>query len=379
MGQWDVAIERALQNNIPRVEQILSENPYILDLAREIRETKLAVLEHLDDYVQKTIRAVERTGGRAYLARDAEEARKIVDDIIGERKRVVFSKSNVAYEVGLREHLVSRGLDAWETDLGEYLIQLTGEPPAHIVFPALHMPKEAVGDLLNRFLNGAVNSGSTHEEMVAAVRSFLMEKYMKAQVGITGANAVAADTGSVALLENEGNIRMDTVVPEVHIAITGIDKIVPTLHDAMKELIVQAAYGGLYPPSYINISSGPSSTADIELKRVSPATGPREFHVILLDNGRSMANRDPGLREALLCIKCGRCYFSCPVYRVMGASWGDPPYGGPMGAMWSAIIKGDYRQANLCTHSGGCRDVCPVGIDIPRVLEYIKWRSVSHE
>lgn len=291
-GQWDVAIERALQNNIPRVEQILSENPYILDLAREIRETKLAVLEHLDDYVQKTIRAVERTGGRAYLARDAEEARKIVDDIIGERKRVVFSKSNVAYEVGLREHLVSRGLDAWETDLGEYLIQLTGEPPAHIVFPpALHMPKEAVGDLLNRFLNGAVNSGSTHEEMVAAVRSFLMEKYMKAQVGITGANAVAADTGSVALLENEGNIRMDTVVPEVHIAITGIDKIVPTLHDAMKELIVQAAYGGLYPPSYINISSGPSSTADIELKRVSPATGPREFHVILLDNGRSMANR----------------------------------------------------------------------------------------
>jgi L-lactate dehydrogenase complex protein LldG len=370
---WDTAVERAIFNNVPKIKSIIKDYPYLEVLAESVREAKLRVLDNLDWYIDSTMKAVERSRGVAHLAKTVSEAQNIALDIIGERKRIVFAKTNVAYEVHLREFLQSHGKEVWETDLGEYLIQLSNEPPSHVVFPALHMTKEAVGQMLHDKLDASVTATSSYEEMVAAVRKFLMEKYMSAEVGVTGANSVAADTGSVALLENEGNIRIDTVLPGTHIAITGVDKIVPTVKDAMNELLVQSAYGGLFPPSYINITSGPSSTADIELKRVSPATGPGEFHLILVDNGRTRANADPVLRQALLCIKCGRCYFSCPVYRALGSSWGNPPYGGPMGAMWTAIVDDDTSVANLCAHSAGCREVCPVKIDIPAVLEYIKY------
>lgn len=370
---WETAVERAILNNVPKVRGILQDYPYLEALAASVREAKLKVLDNLDWYIDVTMKAVQRSGGTAHLAKTVPEAQRIALEVIGDRKKIVFAKTNVAYEARLREFLQSHGKEVWETDLGEYLIQQSGDPPSHIVFPALHLTKEVIGQLLHDKLDRTITSQSSHEEMVAVVRKFLMEKYLSAEVGVTGANSVAADTGSVALLENEGNIRMDTVLPPVHISITGVDKIVPSIKDAMNELLVQSAYGGLFPPSYINITSGPSSTADIELKRVSPATGPREFHLILLDNGRTKANADPVLRQALLCIKCGRCYFSCPVYRVLGPLWGNPPYGGPMGAMWTAIVDDDTSVANLCAHSAGCREVCPVKIDIPAVLEYIKY------
>jgi len=373
LGIWETAVERAVLNNVPKVKKILSDYPYLETLAANVRDAKLKVLDNLDWYIDQTMKAVEHSGGVAHFAKTASEARNIALEIIGDKKKIIFTKTNVAYEVRLREFLQSKGKEVWETDLGEYLIQQSGDPPSHIVFPALHMTKEAIVHMLHEKLDPTITPESNHEDMVAAVRAFLMQKYLSAEVGVTGANSVAADTGSVALLENEGNIRISTVLPPIHISITGVDKIVPTIKDAMNELLVQSAYGGLFPPSYINITSGPSSTADIELKRVSPATGPREFHLILLDNGRKRANSDPVLRQALLCIKCGRCYFSCPVYRVLGPSWGNPPYGGPMGAMWTAIVDDDTSVANLCAHSAGCREVCPVKIDIPAVLEYIKF------
>ncbi len=170
---------------------------------------------------------------------------------------------------------------------------------------------------------------------------------------------------------------MVTVKPQVHIAITGVDKVVPTLPDALDEALVQAAYAGLYPPTYINVTAGPSSTADIEHKRVSPATGPKEFHLVLVDNGRFKASRDPELREALLCIRCGRCYFSCPTYRLLGRDWvgTKSPYNGPMGVMWNYITNGDPWPAFYCTHSGGCKQVCPMKINIPQVISHIRGRS----
>jgi L-lactate dehydrogenase complex protein LldG len=296
----------------------------------------------------------------------------MVKEIVGKDGVVLFAKTNVALELGLRESLAEDGHEVWETDTGEFLVQLAQENPSHIVLPALHLTKEKVGTLLHEKLDPSVSANSSHEELVACVRKFLFQKYVIAKVGITGANAVAADTGSVILVENEGNIRMDTTMPSIHVVVTGIDKIVPTLADAFLEAQVQSAYAGLYPPTYINVTSGPSTTADIESKRVTPATGPREFHVVLVDNGRSKANTDPDLREALLCIKCGRCYFSCPVYSILGSDWVQPPYGGPTGAMWSTIVNDDSEPALLCTHSAGCKVVCPVGIDIPRVLEHIK-------
>ena len=371
--EWGVALERTIQNNTPRLDRILTDYPFIPNHAEKLRQVKLDVLDHLDDYVKATCESVERSGGTPHLAKDRDEAQGIVREICGNDGIVLFSKTNVALELGLRESLAADGHEVWETDLGEFLIQLARDHPSHIVQPALHLTKEMAGRLLHDKLDASITENSSYEELVACVRAFLFRKYVAAKVGITGANAVAADTGSVVLVENEGNIRMDTVVPSIHVAVTGIDKIVPTLDDAFLEAQVQSAYAGLYPPTYINVTSGPSSTADIESKKVTPATGPKEFHLVLVDNGRRKAQEDPQLKDALLCIRCGRCYFSCPVYWALGSEWVPPPYGGPMGAMWSAIVNDDTRPATLCTHSGGCKVVCPIKIDIPRVLEHVKW------
>ena len=377
MSDWQIAIERALENNIPKVEEILNRYPYLKGYGIQLRQTKEEVVNNLEKYVEQTMESVRRTGGKVYLAKDAEEAREILRNIVGSNKKIVMAKTNVGHEINVTETLEAKNNQVFETDLGAYLIQLSHGESSHIVFPSLHLTRENIGELLHDKLNMPVDRDSTIEELVAQVRQFLRQKYMEADIGISGANSISADSGSVALVENEGNIRIDTVFPPVHIVITGIDKIVPTLDDTLKEVMVQSAYAGLYPPTYINVSSGPSSTADIELKRVSPATGPKEFHVILLDNGRMDASKDPDMKEALLCIKCGRCYFSCPVYRVKGSSWGKPPYGGPTGAMWTAIVNKDYETANYCTHSGGCREVCPVQINIPKVLEHVKWLFID--
>lgn len=371
--EWEVALDRVLQNNIPTFDNILKNYPYLQDYAERLRQIKSSVLDRLDYYVETTIESVERSGGSAHIARDANEAQQIVKDICGSNDTILFAKSNVVHEIGLREFLEKEGHEVWETDLGEFLVQLAHERSAHIIMPAIHLTKERIGKLLHDRLDSTISPDSSYEELVGAVRKFLFQKYPKAQVGITGANALAADTGSVVLVENEGNIRMDTVIPKKHIVVTGMDKIVPTLEDAFLEAQVQSAYAGLYPPTYINVTSGPSSTGDIESKKVSPATGPQEFHVVLVDNGRRRAREDPDLRDALLCIKCGRCYFSCPVYRTIGMEWVPPPYGGPTGAMWSVIVNNDTRPATLCTHSGGCKVVCPVKIDIPKILEHIKF------
>ncbi len=374
--EWDVAVNRAILNNAPKVQRILDENPYIRDVAAELRKTKNGVLDNIDSYISRTEESVKRTGGHFHFAKNSEEAMKIVREILGENTKIVLSKSNVLYEIKLREILEKDGKDIWETDLGEYLVQINHDMPSHLVAPAIHLTKDKIGKLLNRNLDSSINENTSAEEMVSRVRKFLMEKYLGAEVGITGANAIAADTGSVLLIENEGNIRMDTVLPQVHIAITGIDKIVPTLKDAFNEVIVQASYAGYYPPAYINVTSGPSATGDIELQHVSPATGPKEFHLIVLDNGRKEAI-DSDIRDSLLCIRCGRCYFSCPSYKLYGKEFGDSPYTGPTGIMWSAITMKKYDKSMLCMHSGGCREVCPMDIDIPRVIEKIKFRYME--
>ena len=374
--EWNVAVNRAILNNAPKVQRILDENPYIRDVAAELRKTKNVVLDNIDSYISRTEESVKRTGGHFHFAKNSDEAMKIVREILGEKTKIVLSKSNVLYEIKLREILEKDGKDIWETDLGEYLVQINHDMPSHLVAPAIHLTKDKIGKLLNRNLDSSINENTSAEEMVSRVRKFLMEKYLGAEVGITGANAIAADTGSVLLIENEGNIRMDTVLPQVHIAITGIDKIVPTLKDAFNEVIVQASYAGYYPPAYINVTSGPSATGDIELQHVSPATGPKEFHLIVLDNGRKEAI-DSDIRDSLLCIRCGRCYFSCPSYKLYGKEFGDSPYTGPTGIMWSAITMKKYDKSMLCMHSGGCREVCPMDIDIPRVIEKIKFRYME--
>ena len=376
--EWIEAIRRAVDNNVPRTMKILEEYPYVVELAKELRRAKEEVIKNIEYYVDKTMKSIERTGARAYFARDSDEARRIVGELVGSGKIVVMGKSMVAAEVGLREYLIRMGNEVWETDLGEFLIQLTGDKPTHIVAPALHMTRERASQVLRERLK--VNVEPDPSAIAQAARAFLRDKFFKADVGITGANAVAADTGAVLLIENEGNIRFTTVAPPRHIVVTGVDKIVPTLHDAFKEVIVQSAYAGLYPPTYVNLVAGPSTTADVEQTRVSPSHGPREVHVVLIDNGRIKASKDPDLWEGLLCVRCGRCHFHCPTYRALDGSWGESPYVGPMGVIWTAITMGIDKagpHAMLCTHAGTCREVCPMKINIPDIIKAIKERYVK--
>ncbi|MGC9130634.1 MAG: LUD domain-containing protein [Pyrobaculum sp.] len=375
---WEEAIERARSSIVPRTYDVLKRYPYLQDVRRQVREAKEEVVKNLDRYIEETRKAVERIGGRFYLAGSAQEAAEIAAKIVGSGKVVVMSKNNVAEETKLRERLEAAGNEVWETDLGAFLVQVAGDEPSHILAPAVHLTKERVAQVLRERLGMAVPPDAV--EIAARVREFLRDKFIKADVGITGANAVAADTGAVVLVENEGNIRMTSVLPPVHIVYDGVDKIVPTLVVAQLVADLQSAYAGLYPPTYINISAGPSSTADIEMTRVSPAQGPREYHMVLVDNGRRAAARDPVLWEVLLCIRCGRCHLHCPVYWALGKEFGKPPYTGPMGVMWTAVTRGIDEagpHALKCVHAGNCKEVCPMGIDIPKVIHEIRARYLK--
>ena len=375
---WDVAIERARSSIMPKTYDALARYGYLQDLRREVRRAKEEVVKNLDFYIEELWKSVERIGGRFYLAGDGKEAADIAAKIVGRGKVVVMGKNNVASETKLHKRLEGEGNEVWETDLGAFLVQLSGEEGSHIIAPAIHLTRERAAELLKEKLGIAVPPDPV--AIAQRVREFLREKFIKADVGITGANALAADTGAVVLVENEANIRLTSAFPPVHIVYDGVEKIVPTLIHALYVAAVQAAYAGLYPPTYINVSAGPSSTADIEKHRVSPAQGPKEYHVVLVDNGRRAAARDPALWEALLCIRCGRCHLHCPVYRALGRDFGEPPYTGPMGVMWTAVTRGIEAagpHALKCVHAGNCKEVCPMDINMPQVIHEIKNRYLK--
>ncbi|MCE4611099.1 MAG: LUD domain-containing protein [Desulfurococcales archaeon] len=290
--EFQEGVMRAGRNAQEKVLKILERYPEILEKARRVKEVKMKAAEKLEELVEEAMRNIEANNGKAYFAETAEDARRIVGKIVGSGKTVVMSKSMAAEEVGLREYLESLGNEVWETDLGQFLVQLEEGKPMHTVAPAIHMTREKAAKLVREKLGIEVDP-SNIESIVLAVRRFLRDKFIKADVGITGANALAADTGSIVLVENEGNIRMVSSLPQVHIALVPVDKIVPTITDAIDVALVQAAFAGLYPPTYISVITGPSSTGDIELVRVYGAHGPRELHVVFIDNGRMKAGRGP--------------------------------------------------------------------------------------
>ncbi len=368
-------LRRASLNAQRKVMELLEKRPELKDLARMVKEAKQYTIDHIEDVIEQALRSLESVNANPYLARTLEEARSIIGGIVGSGKLVVMSKTMAGEEIGLREHLEALGNEVWETDLGQLLVQLEDGRPMHTIAPAVHMTREKAISLIRERLGEDLPLDASVEEAVHRVRLFLREKFTKADVGISGANALAADTGSIVLVENEGNIRLVTGLPPVHIAIVPVDKLMPTLQDAIRLALVQAAYAGLYPPTYLNIISGPSSTADIEIHRVYGAHGPRELHVILLDNGRIKASKHPVLREQLRCIRCGRCQFECPVWIHTANKWGGPVYGGPMGINWTAItLDEEYAGglATLCLTCARCDEACPVEIPLSRLLRYLK-------
>jgi iron-sulfur cluster protein len=374
-----LALSRAVKSYRANVENALKAFPHTVKLAEEVREIKERAVGDMERLTAQACEAVESNKGKAYVARTAEEALNIISNLVGTGKVIVKGKSMTGEEVGLREHLEEQGNEVYETDLGEFIIQKLGSRPMHILSPAVHVPKEDVARLFSE-MTGQELPPDDIEALVATARRLLREKYFLADVGMSGANVVAAETGALFLIENEGNIRLATGAPPVHIALVGMEKLVPTFSDACKVAEVTWRYAGYTMPKYLSIVSGPSATGDIEKVITYGAHGPREFHVIFLDAGRTELAKHPVLRQALYCLRCGGCLYECPVFAVTAGHFGDKYFAGN-GAVWSAMITGNKEKAAAlaytCLTCARCRIRCPVGIDTPEMMVELKRLMVT--
>jgi L-lactate dehydrogenase complex protein LldF len=338
--------------------------PDYQELRSQANAVKQHAIDHLDYYLEQFQHSVEARGGRVAYAKDATEVADFVLALAKARgaRLIVKSKSMTTEEVDLNEHLERHGLESVETDFGEYLLQLAHERPYHIVAPALHMTRYDVAGILERSLQ--IPNEPVIEKQAAIARRTLREKFLAADIGISGANFLVADSGAVVVVENEGNARLSTSAPRIHIAIAGIEKVIPRAQDlaTFLKLLARSATG--QPLSvYTSILSGPRREGEID--------GPDEFHVVLLDNGRTKLLADAGKRQSLYCIRCGACLNTCPVYRKIGGHSYPWVYSGPIGAILTPQFMGVSHEpalpfaSSLC---GACAEVCPVKIDIPKVL-----------
>jgi L-lactate dehydrogenase complex protein LldF len=340
------------------------------DLRTEARGIKEHTIARLDEYLDMFAANVERAGGRVFWARDAKEANDYVTTLALERgvRLAVKSKSMVTEEIELNEALASAGVEPVETDLGEYIVQLAGERPSHIIAPAIHKTRFDVADLFSEKLN--VERLEEIEAMTALARRVLRERFASAGLGVSGANFAVAETGTIVLVENEGNIRLTTSLPRVHVALMGIEKVIPRLEDLAVFLkILPRSGSGQRFTSYVSFLTG--------IKRRPDEEGPEELHVVILDNGRSEMLADPHLRESLYCIRCGACLNVCPVYQKIGGHAYGWIYPGPIGAVITPQLVGRERAADLPFASslcGACREVCPIKINIPDMLLRLRYQ-----
>ena len=363
-----IGLNRAILSYRRGFNEALSRHPHTIELAKKVRKIKEESIARLDELVKQTMDSIEDSKGNVYLAENAEKAREIIGDIVGSNKLVVKSKTLTSEEIALNPYLESLGNEVVETDLGEFIVQLASSKPMHFIVPALHIPREKVAEIFKKKLG--VEVGEEVGELVKTARKYLREKYFAADVGISGANVVAADTGSIFVIENEGNARFVTNAPPVHIALVGIEKVVPSLSDAMSVCEVTFRYAGFRVPTYISIIFGPSKTGDIEYEIAYGAHGPKEFHVILLDNGRSKMSKHPIFKEALYCLRCGGCLIECPVFQIVAGNFGYRYFGG-IGTVWTAFtesLKTAAHPAFSCTLCGKCKAVCPMEIDVPNMI-----------
>jgi L-lactate dehydrogenase complex protein LldG len=366
-----LALSRAIKSFRGNIGDALKKFPHTVKLAEEVREIKEKAIGEMERLAQQASQAIEANKGKAYIARTADEALSIIANLVGQGQLIVKGKSLTGEEIGLREHLERLGNEVYETDLGEFIIQQLGSRPMHILSPAIHVPKEDVARLFTRVMGQEFPADTEIEVLVAAAREFLRDKFFRADIGISGANVVAAETGTLFIIENEGNIRLATGAPPVHIALVGMEKLVATFSDACKVSEVTWRYANYTVPSYVSLVSGPSKTGDIEKVTTYGAHGPKEFHVIFLDGGRTELARHPLLRQALYCLRCGGCLYECPVFAVTAGHFGDKYFTG-IGAVWAAIVNKDMEKAAslayTCLACGRCRERCPVKIDVPGMI-----------
>lgn len=377
-----VALSRAINSYRNNLDQALKKFPHTVKLAEEVRYIKEKSILEIENLLQLARNNLEENKAKTYFASTAEEALKIVGKICGaNNKTIVKAKSMTSEEIELREFLENSGHEVYETDLGEFIIQKLGTRPMHILSPAIHVTKEEVADLFSKLINKKLPKNDINV-LVKTARALLREKFFKADIGISGANVVAAETGTLFLIENEGNIRLSTGTPDIHIAIIGIEKIVPTLVDAYKVAEITWRYANYVVPSYVSLISGPSKTGDIEKVITYGAHGPSELHVVFLDNGRSKLSKDPVLKEALYCLRCGGCLYECPVFGITAGHFGDKYFAG-IGAVWAVMVSNKIEKgaamAYTCLTCGRCKERCPVKIDIPQMILEIRKRLVETE
>jgi L-lactate dehydrogenase complex protein LldF len=333
--------------------------------AREMaRNTKHKAIEHLDVYLEQFERNITARGAKVIWAENTEQALTAIGKICKEKncKTLVKSKSMVTEEIHLNAFLEKNGIESVETDLGEYIQQLDGEAPYHIVTPAMHKSKEDVAKLFADKLG--VPGGLSPEELTQVARKNLREKYVQAEVGVTGANFIIADIGAVAITENEGNGRLSCAMPKTHIVIVGIEKVIPSIDDLALFWPLLSTFGtGQKLTVYNTIITGPKQTNEVD--------GPEEMYVILLDNGRTNLLANPTTREALYCIRCGACLNACPVYKNIGGHSYGTTYSGPIGSVITPYLSGmdEFKHlSNASSLCGNCTEVCPVRINLHELL-----------
>jgi len=364
-----LAVSRAVKSYRTNTNNALKKFPQTLKMAEEVRKIKEHSIQHMWELAEQAGQCIEENHGKAYMARTAGEALTIIEGLVGKGKLIVKAKSMTADEIDLREHLEKAGNKVFETDLGEFIIQKMGHRPMHILSPAIHVPREDVAKLFSEITGKELPPDIP--TLVATARELLREKFFSADIGISGANVVAADTGTLFIIENEGNIRLTTGAPPVHIALVGMEKLVPSLEDAFKVAQVTWRYANYTVPSYVNMISGPSKTGDIEKVTTYGAHGPKELHVIFMDDGRTRLAANPVLRQALYCLRCGGCLYECPVFGLTAGFFGDKYFAG-IGAVWAKEITGNLEKASsmayTCLTCGRCRIRCPMKIDGPEMI-----------
>ncbi len=366
-------IKKATGISLLKREQVVSEIADWEDLRRRAHELRKETVDNIDSYLRRFIESARRNNAIVHEADDHKTANKIIYDIIRRvsAHTVVKSKSMITEELHLNTMLEENGIRVIETDLGEYIVQLAGETPSHITAPALHKSKEDIARLFHEKLN--IPYSDDPVKLTAVARERLRDEFLKARVGITGVNFATADTGTLTIVENEANARLCTTLPEVHIAIMSIEKIIPSFDDLPLFLkLLPRSASGQRMTSYVTCINGPRSYHNPD--------GPRQLHIVILDGGRKQLAKHPAWKEALYCIRCGACMNICPIYQSVGGHAYGSVYPGPIGSVITPTLFNMKDAQDLPFASslcGACTDICPVKIDLHHHLLFERREIVN--
>jgi len=368
-----IAIGRSIKAFRGNFSKTMAKYPHTIKMAEEVRVIKEQSFTQWNNLLKTAMESITENHGTPYFAQTEEDLSKLLKNIVGTKQVIVKAKSLLGEEVDVRKKLEAMGNTVWETDLGELILQLLDEPPMHILSPAIHIPREKVAEVFSKAMGKKINPDITEE--VEAARQFLRQKFMDADVGLSSANVVAADTGALLIIENEGNARLTTGFPRKHVVIVGIEKLVPTLGDAFKVAEVTWRYAQYGVPAYVNMITGPSKTGDIEKVTTYGAHGPKELHVIFYDGGRKTMMEHPVYREAAYCLRCGGCMYECPVYALVAGHFGYRYFIG-YGSIWTNFVCGGPEKAApiayTCLRCGRCVEQCPVKINTPSLVSELR-------